>query len=187
MSPFTSSVDSSKQCHLITTQVMCWVISYRAFYEVCLRAFSVQSSTDKRAPAGHDTPQRQEKGGMKPDEAHYPAYCTQMCVSQGKVKESKIMSVSTGSPVHWEALRAASYMSESGCHTEIELKLREQINNLLVLLALPKDDLTFMRCLDAKRARNKTLPVSELWTDHVTVLLLQSSARVRKSKHRQKK
>lgn len=129
----------------------------------------MQSSTDKRAPAEQNTPQRQEKGGMKPDEAHYTAYCTQMSVSQGKVKETKIISGSTGSPVHWEALRAAWYMAESGCHTEIELKLREQINNLLVLVALLKDDLTLMRCLDPKTECNNTRTVSELWVDHVTV------------------
>lgn len=52
-------------------------------------------------------------------------------------------------------------MSELGCHTEIELKLPEQINNLL------KDDLTLMRGLDPKTECNNTLTVSELCVDHV--------------------
>lgn len=49
----------------------------------------MQSSTDKRTPAERNTPQRQgKKGGMKPDEAHYPTYCPQMSVSQGTMMET---------------------------------------------------------------------------------------------------
>lgn len=73
-------------------------------------------------------------------------------------RKHKMMSGSSGSPVHQEALRAALCTSESGCHTEMVLTPREQ-TNMLLLVTLLKDEMALMHCLDPEC--NNTLMVSE--------------------------
>lgn len=153
---FTSSAASWKQYQLITTWVMWRAIRHGASLKGSVSALACKKKLHRQenSSRAQQPPRRREekkKGGMKPDESHYPAYCPQMSVSQGKVGgKPKNMSGSTGSPDHEEALRAASFVSESRCHTETELKLCEQMNTQMLVVTLLNDELTLMRWLDAE-------------------------------------